>query len=69
MFEDSIFDHIDRLIFTGDITTDTISNFGYVGIDNIFNKKYAEYGVYAGGAGYFYPAPERHYYGGLTITL
>lgn len=42
----------------------------YVGINNIFNEKFSEYGIVAfGGARNFYPAPERNFYGGLRIAL
>ncbi len=43
----------------------------YVGVNNIFNKKYSEYGAYGWSSGNvkYYPAPERNYYGGITITF
>jgi len=41
----------------------------YIGINNIFNEKYSEYGVFAGGVKYFYPSPERNYYGGIRIEI
>ena len=42
----------------------------YVGVNNIFNEKYSEYGIVGfGGNKNFYPAPERNFYGGLKIAL
>lgn len=42
----------------------------YVGINNLFNEKFSEYGIVGfGGNKNFYPAPERNFYGGLRITL
>lgn len=41
----------------------------YIGVNNILNKKYSEYGVLSAGAKYYYPAPERQYYGGVKILL
>lgn len=42
----------------------------YVGINNIFNEKYSEYGILGfGDIKNFYPAPERNFYGGLKIAL
>ena len=37
----------------------------YLGVDNVFNKKYSDYAVYDS----YYPAPERKYYGGLKTTF
>ncbi|MBA4372646.1 MAG: hypothetical protein C0402_07250 [Thermodesulfovibrio sp.] len=42
----------------------------YVGINNLFNEKFSEYGIVGfGGNKNFYPAPERNFYGGLRIAL
>lgn len=41
----------------------------YIGINNIFNEKYSEYGVLTAAVKYFYPTPERNYYGGIRIEL
>lgn len=42
----------------------------YIGINNIFNEKFSEYGIVGfGGNKNFYPAPERNFYGGLRIAL
>ncbi len=42
----------------------------YVGVNNVFNEKFSEYGIVGfGGNKNFYPAPERNFYGGLRIAL
>ncbi len=43
----------------------------YIGVNNIFNKEYSEYGAFGASSGNikFYPAPERSYYGGIRISL
>lgn len=42
----------------------------YIGINNICNEKFSEYGIVGfGGNKNFYPAPERNFYGGLRIAL
>jgi len=42
----------------------------YIGINNLFNDKFSEYGIVGfGGNKNFYPAPERNFYGGLRVTL
>lgn len=42
----------------------------YVGVNNIFDKEYSEYGVLSfTGVKNFYPAPERQYYGGVKIVF
>jgi iron complex outermembrane receptor protein len=43
----------------------------YIGVNNIFNKEYSEYGAFGSSSGNikFYPAPERNYYGGIRISL
>jgi outer membrane receptor protein involved in Fe transport len=42
----------------------------YVGVNNIFNEKFSEYGVVGfSGNKNFYPAPERNFYGGLRVAL
>ncbi len=42
----------------------------YVGVNNIFNEKYSDYGA-AGFAGSkkYYPAPERNFYGGVSVVF
>ena len=42
----------------------------FLGANNLFNKKYAEYGVVnAAGAQFYYPSPERNFLGGITYTF
>ncbi len=42
----------------------------YVGVNNIFDEEYSEYGIVgSSGIKNFYPAPERNYYGGLRVAL
>jgi iron complex outermembrane receptor protein len=42
----------------------------YVGVNNIFNEEFSEYGVVGfSGNKNFYPAPERNFYGGLRVAL
>jgi iron complex outermembrane receptor protein len=42
----------------------------YVGVNNIFDEKFSEYGVVGfTGNKNFYPAPERNFYGGLRVAL
>jgi iron complex outermembrane receptor protein len=43
----------------------------YIGVNNVFNKKYSEFGAFGWSSGNikFYPSPERHFYGGIRIVL
>lgn len=42
----------------------------YVGVNNIFDEEFSEYGVVGSfGTKNFYPAPERNFYGGLRVAL
>lgn len=43
----------------------------YMGVNNIFNKEYSEYGAFGASSGNikFYPAPERNFYGGIRISF
>jgi iron complex outermembrane receptor protein len=42
----------------------------YVGVNNIFDEKFSEYGIVGStGTKNFYPAPERNFYGGLRVAL
>lgn len=43
----------------------------YIGINNLLNKKYSDYGAHSSFANYekFYPAPERNFYGGVRIVF
>jgi len=42
----------------------------FVGVNNITNQKYAEYGVInAAGAEFFYPSPGRNFIGGVSYTF
>lgn len=42
----------------------------YIGINNIFNREYSEYGVISSmGFKYLYPSPERSYYGGIKVLF
>jgi len=42
----------------------------YVGINNIFNEKYSDYGASGFmGARKYYPAPERNFYGGVRVVF
>jgi iron complex outermembrane recepter protein len=42
----------------------------FVGINNLFNRKYAEFGVVdSAGAQYFYPSPGRNFIGGMSYIF
>ena len=41
----------------------------YLGINNIFDKEYSEYGITSAGNKYLYPSPERNYYGGIKVSF
>ena len=42
----------------------------YIGVNNIFDEEYSEYGIVgSSGNKNFYPAPERNFYGGLRVAL
>jgi outer membrane receptor protein involved in Fe transport len=56
-------------------TVDTKLSYAYkglkafVGINNLFNRKYAEFGSFVGGTQYFSPSPERNYMAGVSYTF
>jgi outer membrane receptor protein involved in Fe transport len=40
------------------------------GVNNLFNQKYAEFGVIdASGSRFYYPSPERNFIGGVSYTF
>ncbi len=41
----------------------------FVGINNLFNRKYAEFGSFVGGLQFFSPSPERNYMAGVSYTF
>ena len=41
----------------------------FVGINNLFNRKYAEFGSFVGGLQFFSPAPERNYMAGVSYAF
>jgi iron complex outermembrane recepter protein len=42
----------------------------FVGVNNLFNRKYAEFGVIdAGGAQFFYSSPKQNFIGGVSYTF
>ena len=42
----------------------------FIGVNNLLNRKYAEFGVIdAAGAQFFYPSPERNFIGGISYTF
>ncbi len=41
----------------------------FIGINNITNRKYAEYGVLYGGFPYYYPSPERNFIAGVSYSF
>ena len=41
----------------------------FVGINNLFNRKYAEFGSFVGGIQFFSPSPERNFIGGVSYTF
>jgi iron complex outermembrane recepter protein len=42
----------------------------YVGVNNLFNDKYSDYGAAGfGGLRKYYPAPERNFYGGVRVVF
>ncbi len=43
---------------------------GFFGVNNLFDRKYSEFGVVnAFGTPFFYPSPERNFIGGLSYTF
>jgi iron complex outermembrane recepter protein len=56
-------------------TVDTRLSYAYkglkafVGINNLFNRKYAEFGSFVGGTQFFSPSPERNYMAGVSYTF
>jgi iron complex outermembrane receptor protein len=56
-------------------TADVRLSYGYkglkafVGINNLFNRKYAEFGSFVGGTQFFSPSPERNFLGGISYTF
>jgi len=41
----------------------------FVGIDNIFNERYSQYGVKSGSSRFFYPSPERNFSAGVSYKF
>lgn len=41
----------------------------FVGVNNLFNRKYSEFAVTYGGTPYYYPSPERNFIGGISYTF
>ncbi|MGO8990726.1 MAG: TonB-dependent receptor [bacterium] len=41
----------------------------FVGVNNLTNQKYSEFGVFEGGAQYFYPSPGRNFIGGMSYIF
>ena len=41
----------------------------FVGVNNLTNQKYAEFGVFEGGEKYFYPSPKRNFIGGVSYIF
>ncbi len=41
----------------------------FVGINNLFDRKYSEFGSFVGGTQFFSPSPERNYTAGVSYTF
>ena len=41
----------------------------FVGINNLFDRKYSEFGSFVGGTQFFSPSPERNYMAGVSYTF
>ncbi len=41
----------------------------YFGVNNLTDRKYSEYGVVSSGQSYFYPSPERNFFGGISYIF
>lgn len=41
----------------------------FIGVNNLTNRKYAEYGVLYGGFPYYYPSPERNFIAGVSYIF
>jgi iron complex outermembrane receptor protein len=41
----------------------------FVGINNLFNRKYSEFGSFVGGTQFFSPSPERNWLAGVSYTF
>jgi len=41
----------------------------FVGVNNLFNQKYSEFGSFVGGTQYFSPSPERNWVAGVSYTF
>jgi iron complex outermembrane receptor protein len=41
----------------------------FIGVNNLTNRKYVEYGVLYGGFPYYYPSPERNFIAGVSYTF
>ncbi len=68
-FENSV-DKLDKF-YTADVRLSYASKAlkAFVGINNLFNRKYAEFGSFVGGIQYFSPSPERNYMAGVSYAF
>jgi iron complex outermembrane receptor protein len=41
----------------------------FVGVNNLFDRKYAEFGSFVGGTQFFFPSPERNYAAGVSYKF
>jgi outer membrane receptor protein involved in Fe transport len=41
----------------------------FVGVNNLFNQKYDEFGSFVGGTQFFSPSPERNWLAGVSYTF